>query len=66
MCVHRSTKTKTDGKGQKEEECHVSRVTCNLLTATATDPPPANSPAMHSMLVCKDPKSQKILKAKNH
>ena len=37
--------------------CQVSRVTCHLSltpTATATDPP-ANSPIMHSRLVCEDP-----------
>ena len=40
--------------------CPVSRVTCHLsLTPTATDPSPANSPIMHSMLVRKDPKTQK-------
>ena len=34
--------------------CHMSRVTCHLSlrpTATATDPPSANSPTMHSRLV---------------
>ena len=43
--------------------CHVSRDTCHLsLTpaATATDPTPANSPTMHSRLVRKDLKTQKI------
>ena len=32
-------------------------LTCHLsltITATATDPPPANSPTMHSRLVCKE------------
>ena len=41
----------------------VSPVTCHLsltLTATATDPPPANSPSMYSKLVRKDPKTHKI------
>ena len=41
--------------------CRVSPVTCHLsllLTATATDPPPANSSIMHSRLVHKDPKTQ--------
>ena len=39
--------------------CHMSDVTCHLLltpTATATDPPPANSPTMHSRLVHQDKK----------
>ena len=38
--------------------CCMSCVTCQLSptpTATATDPPPSNSPTMHSRLVCKDP-----------
>ena len=37
--------------------CHVSSVTCHLspmAIATATDPPPANSPTMHSRLVHQD------------
>ena len=37
--------------------CHMSPVSCHLSltpTVTATDPPPANSPTMHSSLVCKD------------
>ena len=34
--------------------CRLSPVTCHLLTATATDPPPDNFPIMHSRLVCKD------------
>ena len=37
--------------------CHVSPVTCHMSlrpTATATDPPTANSPTIHSRLVCKD------------
>ena len=52
--------------------CHVSHVTCQCHlsltpTATVTDPPPANSPTMPSMLICKDPKTQKInLNTKNH
>ena len=43
--------------------CHVSHVTYHTsLTpiATATDPPPANSPTMHSRLVGQDPKKLKI------
>ena len=47
--------------------CRVSPVTCHLsqtLTATATDPPPANS-KNNSRLVCKDSKTpQKKLKRK--
>ena len=38
--------------------CCVLRVTCHLSitpTATATDPPHANSPIMHSRLVAKTP-----------
>ena len=36
--------------------CHQSCVSCNLSsmpTATATDPPPANSPTMHNRLLTK-------------
>ena len=47
--------------------CPVLRVTCHLsLTpiAKATDPPPAKSPIMHSRLVGKDPKTQKMAKRK--
>ena len=33
--------------------CHMSLT----QTATATDPPPANSPTMHNRMGCKDPKS---------
>ena len=47
--------------------CRVSQVTCHLSltpTATATDPPPANSPIMHNRLVCKEPKLYKNLKYK--
>ena len=39
--------------------CYVSDVNCHMSltpTATATNPPPANSPIMHSRLVRKDPK----------
>ena len=42
------------------EPYHVNRVTCHLSltpTATATDPPHANFPFMHSRLVSKDPTS---------
>ena len=45
--------------------CHLSPVTCHLSptsSATATDPPPANSPAMHSSLV--DPDRTKKSRAK--
>ena len=42
---------------------YMSLVTCYLLlvtlTATATDPPAAKSPIMHSKLVCKWPKTPK-------
>ena len=51
----------------------LSHVTCDLSltsTATATDPPPANSPTMHSWLVCRAPnnkkcKTKKSLKPQN-
>ena len=46
--------------------CHLSQVKCHLLcvtchmslmqTATAMDPPPANSLTMHSRMVGKDPR----------
>ena len=39
--------------------CYVSDVNCHMSlthTATAIDPPPANSPIMHSRLVRKDSK----------
>ena len=41
--------------------CQVLHVTCHQLTPTAKaiDPPPANSPIMHSRLLCKDPKAPK-------
>ena len=48
---------------------HVSPLTCHLWitpTATATDPPNANSPIMHSRLVCKEPKTKKIQKRKKN
>ena len=36
---------------------HLSPVTCHLsLMPAATDPPPANSPTMHSMLASKNQK----------
>ena len=44
--------------------CCMSPVTCHLSltpTVTAIDPPLANSPTMHSRLVCKYPKTQKII-----
>ena len=40
--------------------CRVSPVTCHFSltpTATATDPPTANFPIMHSRLVCKEPQT---------
>ena len=46
---------------------HLSPVTCHLSltpTATATDPPPASSPIMHSRLVRKDQKNPKKFKTK--
>ena len=56
--------------------CQVSRVTCHVqrvafhlsLTPTtiATDPALDNSPIMQCMLVCKDPKTKKMSKHKNH
>ena len=45
----------------------VSHVACHLSlspTATARDPPSANSPLKHSRLVCKDQKKTKIAKVK--
>ena len=63
MCVDSSTNTKADRNRQKG-----ATVTCLLslkLTATATDPPTANSPIMHSRLVCKDPKTRKNFKTLN-
>ena len=41
------------------ERCHMLRVNCHMsLTPTATAtvlvPPPANSPTMHSRMICKD------------
>ena len=38
----------------------MSTVTNATATATATDPPPANSPILHSKLVSKDPRRKKI------
>ena len=37
--------------------CRMSPVTCQMSltpTATARDPPPANSPTMHNRMVCED------------
>ena len=55
--------------------CHFSRFTCCMSpgtcqmsltpTATATEPPPANSPTMDCRLVRKDQKPNKIAKYKN-
>ena len=45
---------------------HLSPITCHLsqtVTATATDPPPAYTPIMHSRLVCKDPQNLKNVKS---
>ena len=42
--------------------CYMCSVTCHLsltLTATPKDPLFANSPNMHSKLICKDPKTNK-------
>ena len=39
--------------------CHLLPVTCHVKltqTATATDPPPANSPTMHGRVIHKHPK----------
>ena len=67
--------TETGRREQKKSKdlcitCHVLRVKCHLSltpTVTAPDPPPANSPTMHSMLVRKDPKTQKNFKTqKSH
>ena len=49
--------------------CNVSHVTSHLSpvtkhTATATVPLPANSPVMHTSLVCKKPKNSKKTKSK--
>ena len=49
--------------------CRVSSVTCHLSqtqTATATDPPPANSPFVQSRLVHKDPQIQKNIENKKN
>ena len=49
--------------------CHVSRVTCHLSltpTATATEHSPANSPPMHSRLVCKDPQIRRNFKTQKY
>ena len=50
--------------------CNILCVTCHLsLTppATATYPPPANSPTMHSMLIRKETQTQENnLNTKNH
>ena len=48
--------------------CRMLRVTCHLSltpTATATDPSPANSPIMHSRLVCQ-PNFSPSSKAQSH
>ena len=51
---------------QNSGTVHVLLGTCHLSltpTATATNPPPANSPIiMHSRLVCKDPKTRNNFK----
>ena len=77
-CVDSSTNTITDRNRQNGTNnfwqkkfhgsgvrCHVSSVSCHLsltVTATATDPPPANSPTMQSRLVCKPPNTRKDFK----
>ena len=48
----------------QERALNIPHVMCHqsltpTATATATDPPPAISPIMHSRLVCKNPQSQK-------
>ena len=46
--------------------CHLSPDTCHLIltpTATATDPPPANSATMHSTLVFEGKKNTKLFNA---
>ena len=68
MCADTSTHTKTGRNGQKRQKkqkkyimCHVIHVMYHLSltqTATATNPPPANSPIMHSRLVLKSQKFQ--------
>ena len=41
--------------------CHMSHIACHMsLTPTATHPPPAYSPTMHSRLADKDLKTQQI------
>ena len=60
-------RTERKKKRRKNVMCLVSYVACHLLlmsTAKATDPPPANSPIMHSRLVRKDPEPEKISKHK--
>ena len=47
--------------------CRMWRINCHLSimpTVTATDPPPANSPIMHSRLVPKDPKKNQRKKGR--
>ena len=44
---------------------HVFRVVCHMSPATAKDPPPANSPILHSMLVYKDQTNQKQIQNNN-
>ena len=72
MWADSSTNTITDRyrkKGKKKRkknvECLVLHVTCHLSltpTKTASVPPYANSPNMHSRLVRKDQKIQKKIK----
>ena len=60
-------RTKIDKKRHNNKKCHTSHVTCHVLrvTATATNPPPANSPTIHSRLVHKNKKPRKNFKIKN-
>ena len=49
--------------------CHLSPINCHLSltpSATVTDPPPTNSPTMHSRLVCKDQKKTKTKNPNNY
>ena len=61
-------RTETDRKVQKKEETNVSRVRCQVSCVTfcvspvtATDPPPANYPIIHSRLASKDHLQQQDL-----
>ena len=59
-CVRKVTPTQTNRRQVSVVSCLVTPVTCHMSltqTATATDPSPANSPTMHSRIICKDPKN---------